>query len=100
MKLKESIELHAAFPGVPLTKDKLPFTHNTNKVLMATHISQVTEEVDRLKKTEKIFMTKDYKPFEGGLMTILFHGVVGPSKQTIVVTNKDGEKKVTTEPLG
>jgi len=100
MKLKDAISIEAGWPGVPLTHDKLPFVHNTNKPLMTTHINQVSEEVSRLKKTDKIFMTGDYKPYKSGYMTIIFHGVVGPSKQTIIITDKDGNKTVSVEPLG
>jgi predicted choloylglycine hydrolase len=98
MKIRDSIELLA---NAPMTQDKIPFEHSDNKVLLTTHITHVAEEANSIKKNnEKIFMSKDYKKFKDGLQSILYHGIVGPSKQTVITTDKDGNKNVVVEKLG
>ena len=89
-------------PDRPINKDKLPFSGPVDKSLFITHVTHVNEEVRSIcHNKEKIFTTKDAIPSQNNsLTTILYHGIVGPSRITSVITGKDGNKTVKVEKLG
>lgn len=95
MKLRDSIELNAKAAELPYT-----ISDNSNP-LMTVHIKHVAEEAKALKDSgENIAMTDDGKKYQGGYKTILYHGLAGPTKQTVVITSKDGQKKSFVSKLG
>jgi hypothetical protein len=104
MRLRDYVDIKStAISPRPMNKNAMPFEFVENKPLMAVHMIHVSEEASRIKgqsSMEKIFMTKEYKKFNGGYQSTLYHGLTGPSKQTIITTDKDGNKNVNVEKLG